>query len=194
MRALGVCLLAVSALATLAGCSIKQEVKPADMSPTLAPEICIIPAKGVREGFTSAYSSALQEKGFTVRQLPWNSFPDRCPLSTTYTGSWRWDVALYMRYAEIRVYQSGREVGKAIYDARGGGGRPDKWIDAEKKIRELAAELFPNGASQLGQYRPAPTSPEQAAKLSKQQQLDALQNEGLGYEEYMRRVREINAQ
>jgi hypothetical protein len=51
-------------------------------------------------------------------------------------------MALYMRYAEIKVYRSAALVGEAVYDATWGGGRLDKFISAENKIRELVDELF----------------------------------------------------
>ena len=53
-------------------------------------------------------------------------------------------MALYMAYAEIRVYRDGVKKGEAIYDATGGGGLPSKWIKAEEKIKELVNLLFPN--------------------------------------------------
>lgn len=48
-----------------------------------------------------------------------------------------------MKYAEIKVYRSAILVGEAVYDATWGGGRLDKFIHAENKIRELVDELFP---------------------------------------------------
>ena len=184
------------AIASMLGCSIKQTVDPAQLSPTLQPEICMIAEPGVREGFNHAYGAALQAKGFTLRQLPAGSSPSRCPLSTTYTGTWRWDVALYMRYAEIGVFEGGKRVGRAVYDARSGGGRLDKFIDAESKIYELADKLFPTGAALLGQ-RPAvvTTSVSEAATgRSKDELLQELQLESLSYEEYQRRYRVITGE
>lgn len=66
-----------------------------------------------------------------------------CSLTSTYIARWRWDLALYMAYAKIDVYRDGRPVGQALYDALMGGGRLDKFIDAEQKIRELVDSLFP---------------------------------------------------
>jgi hypothetical protein len=47
-----------------------------------------------------------------------------------------------MKYAEIKVYRAAALVGEAVYDATWGGGRLDKFINAENKIRELVNELF----------------------------------------------------
>jgi hypothetical protein len=54
---------------------------------------------------------------------------------------------MYMRYAEIKVYRGVALVGLAVYDATWGGGRPDKFINAENKIRELVDQLFSTGKS-----------------------------------------------
>ena len=177
-------------LALLTGCSIKQQVDPAKLNPELSPEICLIPASGVRGGFTVAYSEALESKGFAVRTLPAGISPTRCQIATTYTGIWNWDMALYMSFADIRVYEHGRQVGKAVYDSRGGAGRPDKFISAESKIVELTDQLFPTGAGGLGQAK-ALLPPAEKAKLSKEDQIRVLQQEGLSYEEYQRRYRLI---
>lgn len=185
-------LLLLIAIFSTAGCSIKQTVTPAEMSAELMPEICMIPAIGLRAGFNVTYQQQLTAKGFKTRQLAPGSSPNRCPLSTTYTGSWGWDLALYMKYADIRVYESGRQVGQAEYDARWGSGRPDKFISAENKIAELTHQLFPSGAAGLGMVAPQALV---GAPLSKdayrQQQLKRLLDERLSYEEYQRRYRQL---
>jgi len=97
--------------------------------------------KKVRQGFTDTYRAALQEKGFTVKQLPPASNPSDCHLSTQYIAQWKWNLTIYMSYVEIKVYEDGRMIGKALYDARIAG--LDKYINAEDKIREMVNELFP---------------------------------------------------
>ncbi|WP_217475846.1 Sbal_3080 family lipoprotein [Stutzerimonas stutzeri] len=180
------------ALLALAGCSIKQTVTPAALSAELTPEICTVPAIGLRAGFGVAYQQALRDKGFRTRQLAPGSDPARCPLSTTYTGTWRWDLLLYMSYADIRVYQNGRQVGRAEYDARWGSGRPDKFIDAESKIKELTQQLFPTGAAGLGITPPAAAATAPMNKEAyRQAQLQRLLEEQLPYDEYQRRYRAL---
>lgn len=185
-------LLLLIASFAITGCSIKQTVTPASLSAELAPEICTIPAPGLRAGFNTTYQQLLRDKGFRTRQLSPGSSPARCPLSTTYTGTWRWDLLLYMNHADIRVYEKGRQVGQAEYDARWGGGRPDKFISAENKIAELTDQLFPHGASGLGTVAPqaAVTAP-LSKEAYRQDQLQRLQGEGLPYEEYQRRYRQM---
>lgn len=179
------------------GCSIKQTVTPAELSSEMTPEICLIPAEGLREGFNTAYENLLKNKGFQTRQLPPGSSPSSCPLSTTYIGTWSWDLAIYMSYADIRVYQYGQQVGQAEYDSRWGGGRViDKFIIAEKKITELTNQLFPNGAAGLKGVQES-NSGTGAALLTKdayqQRQLKQLEQQGLPYEEYQKRYKLIMA-
>ena len=182
------------AAVAISGCSIKQNVTPATLSAELAPEICMIPALNLRAGFTSAYQASLVDKGFRTRLMAPGSSPERCALATTFIGRWGWDLALYMKYADIRVYERGRQVGQAEYDARWGGGRLDKFISAENKIAELTDQLFPNGAADMGRA-PAPALADGAAPLSReayrQQQLQRLMEEGLSYDEYQRRYRQL---
>lgn len=186
----------LAAAVAASGCSIKQTVTPATLSAELRPEICMIPALNLRAGFTSAYQGELTAKGFMTRMLPPGSSPDRCELATTFIGNWGWDLALYLKYADIRVYERGRQVGHAQYDARWGGGRLDKFISAESKIAELTSQLFPTGATNPG--RVAAQVANDPAPLSKaayrQQRIERLMEENLSYEDYQRRYRELMAE
>jgi hypothetical protein len=195
----------VSVLA-VSGCSIKQNVTPAAFVSTQAPQICMIPAQGLRQGFHTTYKQQLVNKGFEVRELQPSASPSECALSTRYVGNWSWDLALYMVYADITVFQQGRQIGQAKYDAKWGGARLDKFIDAEQKIIELTDQLFPQGA-------PIPASPSRPAgvlsaassiepggleppskEAYKQQQLQRLLEQDLPYEQYQERYRQIMAQ
>ena len=142
MRPLLVPAFMLTALA-LSGCSIKQTVTPVALSPAQSPEICMIPAEGLRAGFNTTYTAQLRSKGFQTRQLPPGSPPASCALSTTYIGQWSWDLALYMSYADIQVFENGRQVGQAHYDSTSGGARMGKFINAENKIIEMTNQLFP---------------------------------------------------
>ena len=131
-------------IAVTSGCSIKQTVKPVDFSGQ-AMEVCILRNEDVRQGFLDAYTGALTDKNVKVRLLPGTASLNECATTSTYKAHWAWDLALYMRYAEIKVYRSAALVGEAVYDATWGGGRLGKFINAENKIRELVDELFSTG-------------------------------------------------
>ena len=123
----------------ITGCSIKQHVEPAEISADA--KVCIVENKDVREGFLEQLTKVLDENEviYTVTDL---ESARECEWKLTYVGRWSWDMALYMSYAEIRVYRLGVLDGEAVYDSTMGGGRPDKFIDAEPKIRELVEELM----------------------------------------------------
>ena len=58
-------ILAATCLAS--GCSIKQTVTPAELSSEMTPEICLIPAEGLREGFNTAYEKPAQKTKDFIR-------------------------------------------------------------------------------------------------------------------------------
>lgn len=66
-----------------------------------------------------------------------------CKVSSTYMARWSWDLAIYMSYAKINVYEDSKLVGSAMYDSTGGGGRVfDKFGNASTMIKSLVHELY----------------------------------------------------
>jgi hypothetical protein len=140
-----VAILAVSA--TLVGCAIHQTVRPVERHERLeGRDICVIENPAVRATFVEAYKRSLTNKGFVVRQLPASAAITQCPITSTYTANWRWDLALYMAYADIKVFSHGNQVGQATYDSMSGSANMNKFIAAERKIDELVNQLFRGGA------------------------------------------------
>lgn len=137
-----VMLTALGALAASA-CSIHQKVEPVNLLGRADAEVCIVRDNTVREGFLDTYVSALHSRNISARVVDSLAQARECEMYSTYMGNWRWDLALYLAYAKITVYRGGEKVGEALYDSLGGGGRLDKFIDAETKINELVSELFP---------------------------------------------------
>jgi hypothetical protein len=135
---------AVCAALLLGACAIHQTVKP--VAGVEGRQICVIENPAVRNGFVEAYKRSLAAKGYAVRQLPATAAITECPMTSTYSANWRWDLAMYMAYADIKVYSNGRPVGEAKYDSLHGGGNMNKFIDADRKIDELVNQLFPGGA------------------------------------------------
>lgn len=134
--------LALLCVILLDGCSIQQQVIP--VPTTEIRKICIINNPDVRESFLDAYIDALQSRDFHSEILDESATPIDCALTSTYTANWRWDLALYMAFAEIKVYDNGKEVGHALYDSLGGSGSLSKFISADLKVHELVDQLFPN--------------------------------------------------
>ena len=130
----------------LTGCAINQTVKPVDRF--AGTQICIVVNPAVSQaGFLTTYARVLSEKGYTVRQLSPGTAVTECPVTSTYTANWRWDLGLYMAFADIKVFSNGQQSGQAIYDAMSGGANMNKFIRGEAKITELVNQLFPGRAS-----------------------------------------------
>ncbi len=124
----------------LPGCTITQYIEPAEV--TKGSVLCIIENPAVRQGFLNEFQSVLASKGIAHRVVERGTVPDECNWTATYTAKWSWDLALYMSYAEIKVYYNGNLDGEAKYDATRGSGNLNKFIDAEPKIRELVEQLI----------------------------------------------------
>ena len=128
----------------LVGCAIQQHVRPVEAIADR--QICVIDNPAVRASFVEAYKRSLTGKGYEVRQVPASTPITGCGTTSTYSANWRWDLAMYMAYAEIRVFSGGKQVGDAKYDSMGGGANMNKFIDADRKIQELVDQMFPGGA------------------------------------------------
>lgn len=148
MRTISQIAVLAAVLAGLTGCAIRQTVRPVGNLDDR--EVCLIANPSVKAGFFEAYRKALVSKGYQVRQLPETASVVECAVTSTYTAHWRWDLALYMAYAEIRVFSGGKLVGEAKYNSTRGGLNLGKFIDAEKKIDELVNQLFPGSAGTVG--------------------------------------------
>jgi hypothetical protein len=127
----------------LSACAVRQDIRPVLLAPAAERAICIIEHPATRATFLEAFQRQLEARGFAVRVVPAGSGYNACPLTTTYVARWSWDITIYMSFAQIRVFQNGQEAGSAIYDATMAGARLDKWVDADAKVGEMVAELFP---------------------------------------------------
>lgn len=135
-------LAAVVAVA-LSGCAITQDVKPFGLDQG-AHDLCLVRnSEVVQDGFHDVYVRVLEKKGFKVRSLPDKSAVTSCPLVGTYEAIYRWDMAIYLARADLRIFADGKEVGRAVYDSLSGGANMAKFIRTEPKLTELVEQLFP---------------------------------------------------
>lgn len=128
------------ALLLTTACTIIQTVEPSDLNRDAV--ICVVENPAVREGFLEELKKVLDSERILYSIGDAQQARDRCEWSLTYTANWRWDLALYMAYANIKIYKNGVLDGEAVYDSTGGGGNMGKFIDAETKIRELLNQLL----------------------------------------------------
>lgn len=89
--------------------------------------------------FAEAYRAALAARGYQPEIYPSDAKPWVCPVTSRYVAGWNWHGPIrYLAYAELRVYEKGKEVGRARFDAR-----ESRFISAEYEIRAMVDELFP---------------------------------------------------
>ncbi|WP_447077535.1 Sbal_3080 family lipoprotein [Shewanella algae] len=141
----------------LSACSIKQQLDPVALHQDAG--LCILENPKVREGFLQEVEKVLREKQIRYRLVQELNAAEQCDWTATYSANWAWDLALYMVYAEIKVYHQGRLDGQAIYDARMGGANMNKFIDAEPKIRELINQLIQQKQARVSWAQPLTLAP-----------------------------------
>ena len=74
------------------------------------------------DGFLPELKSQIESKGITTRVMD-NVMAKDCSYQLEYTANWQWHYAMYLTYAELKVYtndNSRLSIGEAIYDARSG--------------------------------------------------------------------------
>ena len=131
-------------LLSLAGCAIRQEVEPA--ARVAGGEICLIDNPDVGGRFLEVYRRELEKKGYQTRVMPATATLYDCPQVSRYTANWRWDVAYYLAFADIAIYEDGKRVGHVVYDSLQGSMNFAKFVNGENKIVELVNQLFPGPA------------------------------------------------
>ncbi len=137
---------------SLSGCAITQEVTPSALDQRNQ-ELCLVRnSEVVQDGFHDVYVRVLEKKGFRVRTLPDKSPSTSCPLVATYEAIYRWDMAIYLARADLRIWADGREAGRAVYDSLSGGGNMNKFIRTEAKLAELVDQLFPKLQAHLRRF------------------------------------------
>ena len=133
-------LVPLTLVTALYGCAISQSVEPT--SSVVAGEICIIENPDVRPKFLEIYQRELGKKGFKTRVIPATSTLFDCPQTSRYTANWRWDMAMYLAYADLRVLEDGLLVGQATYDSLAGPLNLAKFGTTADKLRPLVDQLF----------------------------------------------------
>ena len=134
-------LIAILLVGALAGCAIHQNVRPVERFE--GKQVCVIENTAVKYNFLASFKQSLEGRGYTVKMLSVSAALRECPVTVTYTANWRWDLAMYMAYAEIKVFNNGQPAGEAVYDSLRGGANMSKFINGEAKIAELVNQLFP---------------------------------------------------
>lgn len=128
------------AVALLSACAITKNVRPVAASNIT--EVCIKTNPQVMMGdFLKELRSQVEQKGIKTSIYD-GERPASCRHHLDYTANWRWDLAMYMVFAEINVYENGAPIGQATYDAHGGGLNLEKFGRTADKLKVMVDELF----------------------------------------------------
>jgi hypothetical protein len=198
----------------LSGCASRQVVTRV-AEPRLQ-EVCVVEHTAVQTATLLAIQDGLRIHGLRSRVVKgayantdsvWQGSVLRgdvagCEALLFYVANWNWDLAYYMRYAQIwmTVGDGSRRIGEATYDASNNIG-PGKFIVARAKLLELMDQMFAgrNQANQETTLQPTPviepaksTVTSKAGTASRLETLEDLRKKGLLTEdEYMNKRRVI---
>lgn len=135
-------LLPAFALLVSTGCTAIN-VKPVDRNTYNIQSICIEENVAVnKDGFLPMLENSLEAHDIKTQRYT-NLAPAPCDYTLHYVAHWAWDLAVYMRDAEISVRQGANTIGTGVYHLRGGGGLAlSKFASAESKVVPVMDQLF----------------------------------------------------
>ena len=141
---------AVLAGVLAAGCTIKTRVEA--VPERVIPSLCVQENGAVwSKDFLPTLREQLGRHGIetTVYQ---GERPRGCRYHLEYEARWKWDMAVYLAYADLRLYDAGVLIGRGTYDARGGSGRLDKFGRGDEKLARLLDEMLASVNRAVARY------------------------------------------
>lgn len=88
----------------------------------------------IRDGF---------ERHAITSQVYSGNLPSECEYQLSYMCERTWDLATYMKHAELRLYKGKNQIGYAEYHLKGGGGFSlMKWQSTKTKMDPVIDELL----------------------------------------------------
>lgn len=120
------------------GMEIVEDVSP--VRPMPIEGLCVRIDTAVEPAFTDGLFETLRGLGFATQSMQ-TAFAGECPYWLRYEAAWS-GFPRYLTFARFEVYEGSTRLGYATYDARSGGGRPDRFGPATGKVRPLLEGLF----------------------------------------------------
>jgi hypothetical protein len=142
-------LLASAFVLLLSGCTIVRQVTPVQPGTEISKIYVEQNPALLMNGFAPEVVSQLQQLGFDA-ELYSKPRPASAKHYMDITANWAWDMAMYLTYFKATLFEEGRVLGTAEYDARMGGANMGKFGKTAEKIRPILAELMHN----VGEPRP----------------------------------------
>ncbi|MES2693297.1 MAG: Sbal_3080 family lipoprotein [Verrucomicrobiota bacterium] len=92
---------------------------------------------------TNEIVTQLKSLGFDAQRYDGDR-PKEAKQYLTYTANWQWDIAMYLTYFRATLYDDGRVLGEAEYDAKMGGANLAKFGTTADKLKPLLTQLLAN--------------------------------------------------
>ena len=132
--------LAIGLLAALAGCVSDEAIIPV-REPGI-PLLCVKRNPDLaRPDFVAEIRRSLEARGIRTLEYEAKAAPE-CRYRLLYWGEWRWDLAEYLRFAALRVYDGTKLVGQSTYDDRYDAAL-GKYRPTAEKVAVMVDKLFP---------------------------------------------------
>jgi len=133
--------LSVTLIATiLIGCT-SVKVRMVDPRLDNISHICIKDnPRVIVDDFVSVIEDKFMEHGISSEVFEGRP-PDNCIYVLTYTARQSWDIATFLKYAEIKIRKNRKIIGSAIYK-HGGGLALNKWHSTKDKMGPVIDKLL----------------------------------------------------
>jgi hypothetical protein len=132
--------LAALSLLSVAGCTITTHVDP--IPPSTIPSLCIADnPKVYSKQFLPTMQAQLARRGIATTVYE-GTPPAGCTMRIEWEAHWSWDMALYLEYADIKVYDGDVLVGRATYDARNAEATFAKFGRGDETLAKLLDQLL----------------------------------------------------
>ena len=147
-------------LPVLSGCAISRNVQPVDSTVRIDKIYVQNNPRVLMDGLLPEIVAQIRELGFPSESYTGDR-PEAVRHYITFTANWNWDMAMYLTYFRATLYEEGRVLGEAEYDAKMGGANMNKFGKTADKIRPLLTQLLekvarPGRASPIGTAGSAP--------------------------------------
>lgn len=130
-------------LILLSSCSINDRVDP--LPAAKMTKICLKTNEAVHmSGFLPELIHQFERHGVSATSYSGRR-PKGCRYHGSYVARWTWDMAMYLNFAEIKIYDRGKQVGLVEYDARVAQFHIGKFGTTRSKLEPLFDRLFAKG-------------------------------------------------
>ena len=144
--------LAVLTLLSATACTITRHIEPVPARTIAA--VCIVENEKVfGKDFLAAVREGFERRGIATREDPKEVLPADCAYRLEYEARWKWDIALYLAYADLRLYEGQLQVGRATYNARDADYRLDKFGSGSGKVTKLMTGCYGTSPAQTPVHR-----------------------------------------